>query len=207
MIKLTVDFVGKNKFNKLIRYIQNNLIYGEIQQEIRVLGHHTADNMRQTIQESGYNLNELATKILAETLNTTGGIEVGVGRIETLPFYWELFDRGFTPGSSGNFVPLGSFADGKPESGKSGGKWLVGSGTSTFRDININKKPVEPLDFVNKSIRLLEIEMKDFLKNIGGKFIKNMKTGAKSSFGSRHISAWGTRVTFGPSGSASGGAK
>jgi hypothetical protein len=174
MLRIKIDFVDKNKFSKLIRYIENNLIYGEAQEQVRVIGHHAADSMQKTIKESGYNLDNLANSILAETLNTTGGVEVGVGRIESLPFYWTLFDSGFKPGASLSFVPLGAFPDGAPDANKSGGKWGVGVGPYTFFDLNINKKPVEPLDFVQKSVNQIEVEFKEMIKKLGESWIEGM---------------------------------
>jgi hypothetical protein len=174
MLKIQVSFVDKNKFSKLIRYIENNMVYFEAQEQVRVIGHHAADSMQKTIKESGYNLDNLANSILAETLNTTGGVEIGVGRIESLPFYWALFDSGFKPGASLSYAPLGSFIDGKPDASKSGGVWIVGGGPHTFFDLNINKKPVEPLDFVQKSVNQIDVEFKEMIKKLGESWIEGM---------------------------------
>lgn len=174
MLRVSINFVDKKKFSNLIRYIENNLVYGLAQQKVRVLGHHVADNMQQTIKEAGYNLDNLANSIIAETLQTTGGVEVGIGRIESLPFYWEMFDAGFKPGASLSFVPLGSFIDGKPDASKSGGVWITGGGPYTFFDININKKPIEPLNYIRKSIQALDVEFEQMVKSLGESWIKGM---------------------------------
>lgn len=179
MIRINIDWFGEKGLNNLIRYIDSNLIYGEAQQKIRVLGHHTADNMQKIIKETGYNLDRLATSIVAETLQTTGGIDVGIGRIANLPFYWEMFNNGFKPGASNNFVPFGSFQGEPPMAGKTGGKWEVGNGGYTFFDDNTNKKSVAPIDYVGKSMRLLDLELIETIKDLGATFIENLNKESK----------------------------
>jgi len=174
MITIRIDWQGKKGLDNLIRYIKNNMVYGEAQEKIRIIGHHAADNMQKAIKETGYNLDKLANSILAETISTTGGVEVGIGRIESLPFYWEMFNTGFKPGAALSFVPIGGFADGAPDASKSGGRWQVGGGNSSFFDLNINKKPVEPIEYIEKSMRLLDMELTETMKKLGEKFIEGM---------------------------------
>ena len=51
MIKVTIDWQGQKGLENLIRYIENNLVYGEAQEKVRVLGHHTADYMKDVIKQ------------------------------------------------------------------------------------------------------------------------------------------------------------
>jgi len=171
MIKINTDWQGKKGLENLIRYIENNLVYGEAQEQVRIVAHHAADNMQQTIKESGYNLDALANKILAETLTTTGGIEVGIGRISSLPFYWQMFDAGFKPGTTNKLVPAGAF--------DSNGKWVVGNGDYTFLDKKSPKKSVESLDYIGKAIRNLDKELKETIERLGSKFINGATQASK----------------------------
>jgi len=182
MITIRIDWQGKKGLDNLIRYIKNNMVYGEAQEKIRIIGHHAADNMQKAIKETGYNLDKLANSILAETISTTGGVEVGIGRIESLPFYWEMFNVGFKPGAAMKLLPIGGFTSGsglsgdvtKPISGDYGLSWQTGMGHSTFFDNNMNKKPVEPIEYIEKSMRLLDMELTETMKKLGEKFIEGM---------------------------------
>jgi hypothetical protein len=189
MIKVNIDWQGKKGLDNLIRYIENNLVYAEAQEEVRILGHHTADYMKNIIKESGYNLDKLANSILAETLSTTGGVEVGIGRIASFPkgkngqTYWEAFNDGFKPGAMNTLICPGSFEDGRPDASKSGGKWTEHAGyiggNYTFFDNNQNKKPIAPLDFVGKAIRNLDQELREMMEKWGTKFIGGAQEASK----------------------------
>ena len=45
------------------------------------------------------------------------------------------------------------------------------------------------------------------IKKLGESWIEGMSGSTKSVFGGTYVAKWGKRVHFGPSGSASGGAK
>jgi hypothetical protein len=96
-IRISIDWQGKKGLDNLIRYIENNTLYGEMQVQTQILAHHTADSMKETISTSkkrpsfGSNLED---NILAEPISTTGGIEYGIGRISQLKTnapYFEWF--------------------------------------------------------------------------------------------------------------------
>ena len=178
MIKVTIDFKDAKKFDQLIRYIQNNLVYGEAQEEVKVLGHHCADKMREVINTERKNPkrpdDKLVNAITAETLNTTGGIEMGIGRIATLVAeapYFELINAGGTYiTKKTHVVPTTYFAD-------------PGSGFVTFKEGSSHI--IEGIDFVGKAVRELSIELHKKLDEWGAKFIG----GAEKASG--HAHGWG----------------
>ena len=167
MISITVDFVDRGKFDKFIRYIENNLIYAEAQEEIRVLGHHCADNMIDTIESSRKNpdrgTHKLENAIIAETLSTTAGVEVGVGRISKLQQeapYFEMINDGFTYTTrQTHVVPTDYFAN-------------KGTGFITFKEGS--KHTIEGIQYVFKAIQKLEIELRDFIIKVGGKYLDGL---------------------------------
>jgi hypothetical protein len=195
-IKVTIDWKGKKGFENLIRYIDNNMVYGEAQEQIRVIGHHCADNMRSTIKESkkrpslGSNLED---NITAETLNTTAGVEVGIGRISKLktnaPYYEVLDAGGYVPYSTVKGAPLGSFYGNPPTAGGNGDNWERSGNKGFFMK---PKKPIEGIDYIGKAIRNLDIELRNVMEKLGAKFID----GAKQASGSTFVKAWGKRVRF-----------
>jgi hypothetical protein len=180
MINVTIEWDGKDGFEKLIRYVDNNLVYGEAQEGIRILGHQTADKMIEGVQQGKKRPDKgthfLEDAITAETINTTAGIEVGVGKIEKLKAeapYYEVIDKGgFTP-NRGNLVPVGAFAPGNPKPNAGSfreGNWQVGAGKFTFRP----KKAIEGIHYIDRAITWLEKALDDFIKDIGGKLIDGM---------------------------------
>ena len=172
MIKVTIDFRDLKKFTNLIRYIENNLIYGQAQEQVKVLGHHTADNMREVINTERKNPirpdDKLVNSIIAETINTTGGIEVGIGRISTLNSeapYWEMINDGATYiTKKTHIVPTTYFAD-------------PGTGFVTF--VEGSRHTIEGIDFIGKSIRNLDKELKDTMEKLGSKFITEIEQASK----------------------------
>ena len=166
MIRITVDWKGKKGFENLIRYIQNNALYGEAQENVRVLGHHTADNMRGTInyerKRTGAS-HKLDNAITAETLNTVGGIEVGIGNIGKLNQeapYWEMINDGATyVTKKEHIVP---FEDGEYRTYK--------VGSSHF---------IQGIDYVGKAIRNLDKELIDMVNAWGTKFINGLEKASK----------------------------
>jgi len=172
MIRIDIDFKDSKKFNNLIRYIANNALYGEAQESIRVLGHHTADYMRSTINTERKNParpdHKLESAIISETLNTTGGVEVGIGRISTLISsapHWELInDGGVYITKETHVVPTTYFAE-------------KGSGFVTFKAGSSHV--IEGIDYVGKSIRNLDKELTLMMENWGEKFLTEMSRESK----------------------------
>jgi hypothetical protein len=178
VIRISIDFVDEKKFNNLIRYIENNLVYGEAQEEMRVVGHHCADNMRETISSSkkrpslGSNLED---NITAETINTTGGVEVGIGRISRLkanaPYFEVLNDGGYVPYSTAKGAPLGSFYGDAPVPDGTGQNWERMGNVGFFMK---PKKAIEGIDYINKAILNLDRELKEVIEKLGGKYLDGM---------------------------------
>jgi hypothetical protein len=172
MIRISIDWRDGKKFDNLIRYVENNLVYGEAQQGVRILGHHTADHMRETINSERKNPkrpdDKLVNAITAETLNTVGGIEMGVGRISKLVTeapHWELINDGGTYiTKKTHVVPTTYFAD-------------PGSGFVTFKEGSTHT--ITGIDYVGKAIRHLDTELKEMMSKLGAKFIGEMEKSSK----------------------------
>jgi hypothetical protein len=176
MVRLTVDFRDAKKFDQFIRYIENNLVYAEAQEQVRILGRHCADKMKEVINTERKNPvrpdHKLENAITAETLNTTGGVEIGIGRISTLNSeapYWEMINDGATYiTKKTHIVPTTYFAD-------------PGSGFVTFKEGSSHI--IDGIDYIGKAIRNLDQELRTMMEKLGSKFI----SGAEQS--SRH--GWG----------------
>jgi hypothetical protein len=172
MIKITIDFKDSKKFNNLIRYIENNAVYGEAQEAMKILGHHTADNMRSTINTERKNPkrpdDKLVNAITAETLNTTGGIEVGIGRIAKLvaeaPYFELINDGGTYITKKTHVVPTTYFGD-------------PGDGFVTFKEGSSHT--IVGIDYIGKAIRHLDVELKEMMSKLGTKFIGDMEKSSK----------------------------
>jgi hypothetical protein len=164
MIRLTVDFRDAKKFDQLIRYIENNLVYAEAQEGVRVLGHHCADYMRSTINTERKNPtrpdHKLENAIIAETLSTTAGVEVGIGRIATLiaeaPYFELINDGGTYITKKTHVVPTTYFAD-------------PGSGFITFKEGSSHT--IIGIDYVGRAIRNLDQELRVMMEKWGAKFV------------------------------------
>jgi len=164
MIRVSIDWQGKEGLNNLIRYIENNLVYAEAQESVRVLGHHCAQKMHEVINTERKNParpdKKLENAIIAETLSTTGGVEVGIGRISTLIAeapYFELIDVGGTyVTKKTHVVPTTYFAD-------------PGSGFVTFKEGSVHT--ITGIDYVGKAIRNLDNELRIMMEKWGAKFI------------------------------------
>jgi hypothetical protein len=175
MIKISIDWQGKKGLENLIRYIENNTLYGEMQVQAQILAHHTADNMKETISTSkkrpslGSNLED---NILAEPISTTGGIEYGIGKISQLKTnapYFEVLDvGGYVPYSTRKGAPLGSFEGDKPIAGGSGQNWERSGEKGFFMKPS---KAIEGIDYVGKAIRNLDQELRTTMEKLGSKFI------------------------------------
>jgi hypothetical protein len=195
MIKIFIDWKGQKGFDGLIRYMKNNLIYAESQEQIRILGHHAADNMRQTIEAERKNParpdHKLENAITAETLNTTAGVEVGIGRISVLKVeapHWEMInDGGQYVTRETHIVPTTYFAD-------------PGSGFVTFKEGSVHV--INGIDYVGKAVKNLDNELRDMMEKLGEQFTSGAEKA--SSGGSTYVSAWGKNVRFGAPGTGGG---
>jgi len=183
MIRISIDWQGQKGLDNLIRYIENNLVYAEAQEGVRVLGHHTADNMRETISSSKKRPsfgNNLESNINAETLNTTGGVEVGIGRISQLKAnapYFEVLDvGGYVPYSTAKGAPLGSFYGDPPIPGGSGQNWERSGEKGFFMKPS---KAIEGIDYIGKAIRNLDKELRIMMEKLGSKFIDEAQKASK----------------------------
>lgn len=172
MIKVTIDFKDAQKFNNLIRYIEDNAVYGEAQEAMKILGHHTADNMRSTINTERKNPkrpdDKLVNAITAETLNTTGGIEVGIGRISKLvaeaPYFELINDGGTYITKKTHVVPTTYFGD-------------PGDGFVTFKEGSSHT--ITGIDYVGKAIRNLDKELRTMMEQWGSKFLGGASNASK----------------------------
>lgn len=172
MIRISIDFRDGKKFDNLIRYIQNNTLYFEAQESVRVLGHHTADKMREVINTERKNParpdHALENAITAETLSTTGGVEVGIGNIAKMTAeapYWEMINDGAVYiTKKTHVVPTTYFAD-------------PGSGFVTFKEGSSHI--IQGIDYVGKAIRNLDKELREMMEKWGEKFISGAKQASK----------------------------
>jgi hypothetical protein len=172
MIKVTIDFRDAKKFDQLLRYIQNNLVYAEAQESVRVLGHHCADKMKEVIETERKNParpdHKLENSITAETLSTTAGIEVGIGNIAKMTAeapHWELInDGGQYVTKKTHVVPTTYFAD-------------PGSGFVTFKEGSTHI--ITGIDYVGKAIRNLDQELRTMMEKWGEKFLGGAEQASK----------------------------
>lgn len=185
MIKINVEWEGKKGLENLIRYIDNNLIYGEAQEKITILGEKTAEHMRNTISTSKKRRsfgNNLEDNIISEIINSVGGIEVGIGRISHLKTnapYFEVLDKGgYIPYSTVGGAPLGSFEGDAPNSSVvSGNQIWERSGEKGF--FMKPKSPIEGIDYIGKAIRNLDKELKITMEELGAKFVNGLQQTSK----------------------------
>jgi hypothetical protein len=144
-------------------------IHFELQDKLIDLAEQDKTRMQELIDSRGYKLNKLSNSINIEILNTTAGVDIGIGKISDLPKYWEYFNNGFKPGAHGKLIPLGSFEGDAPSPEKHGQKWEKGNGNFTFIDSNINKKVIEPILYVD----IAGIELVNHINNEISNFLKN----------------------------------
>lgn len=168
MIKISIDWKGQKGFDQLIRYIQNNMLYAEAQENVRILGHHCADKMHEVIETERKNParpdHKLENSITAETLNTTGGVEIGIGNIAKMNAeapYWEMIDAGATYiTKKTHVVPTTYFADSETD-------------FVTFKEGSSHT--IEGIDFVGKAVRNLDNELRITMEKWGEKFLSGME--------------------------------
>jgi len=130
----------------------NEKIHFEFQEDLVELAELCANRMAGILQASGYHLEELSNAMDSKILNSTGGVEIGIGEISKFPkgkesgaSYWEAFDSGFKVTQAN----IGYFGDNlrAPESGGSGQKWHHTGKGSGFFYMKPNKV-IEPLNYV-----------------------------------------------------------
>ena len=196
MIKISIEFKDGKKFDNLISYIDNNLLYGEAQEEMVELAENTVHHMRNTISSSkkrnsfGTNLED---SIEATILNTTGGIDIGIGNIFKLksqaPYFEVLNDGGYIPYSTRKAAPPGSFEGDRPSKEfylmQGIQNWELGGEGYYMKP----RSPIEGIDYVGKAIRNLDKELKEKIIKMGGTFIAGLKKSSKGfgySIGGAH---------------------
>jgi len=199
MIRISIDFKDGKKFENLIKYIENNLAYGAAQEAVYNVAHTVEADMKEVINTSRKNPtrpeDKLINAITTEDLTTTGGIDVGIGRIAKLVAeapYWELINDGGTYVTRATHkVPTEYFAD-------------AGTGFVTF--VAGSSHTIQPVDFVGKSIRGLDRKLTEVCKKITAEFIQGMEKASSgmSSGTSVHVAAWGKNVRFGGKGTGGG---
>lgn len=188
MIKIQFDFTDKKKFGRLIEHIQktasmritDNTFYFEAQNKMMDLAEETVFNMRKIIQENKVRRtsgNNLEKTIEAIPLNTTGGVEIGIGDIQKLNTdapYWRVIDiGGYVPYSNTAGAPLGSFEGDRPQTGiVSGNQNWERSGEKGF--FMKPKSPIVGIDYIGRSLRQLNRDLKNYLKSIGEDFIESL---------------------------------
>lgn len=115
------------------------------------VGDETVEYMRNVIKNSARrgSLGTLGKSINVES-GDTGTIHwVGVGRKSQLAPYWSVVNYGgYSPPTTGKYVPLGAFPDGAPVAGKTGGTWNVGAGNYTFLDDKYPKQEIRPMNYI-----------------------------------------------------------
>lgn len=167
MISIAIDWKDGKKFSNLIRYIKNNLIYGELQIVAQTLAHHAADSMINTIIELKKNParseHKLERAITAEQINVTGGISYGVGNIgkmnQEAP-YWEMINDGAKyVTKETHVVPTTYFAN-------ADSKFITFKAGSTH--------VIEGIDYVGKAVRHLDVELKEVMNQFGEKFVGDL---------------------------------
>lgn len=171
--KLKITSKGKTPLQHLEDITEK--IHFELQNELIDLAEKDAQRMKELINERGYKLQKLSNAIDVNILNTTAGVDIGIGNILNFPKnennedYWQAFNNGFKPGAHGKLVPLGSFEGKAPNLIDTGEEWQKGNGSWTFPDTNTFKKPVEPILFV-------DIAGEELLNNTKSTIIKFLTT-------------------------------
>jgi hypothetical protein len=169
MFKWEVDFVDKDKFDNFSRYLSSEQpIYGMLEVATQILAHHIADNMIETIcslrKRPDRGTHKLENNILAIPLNTTGGIEYGIGEISVLDKeapYWRMLNDGatYTTKQDSKAIPLTYF-----------------DGTNGFIRYKAgDTHTIFGIDFVGKAIANLDKEMRDVIEKLGGDILDGLE--------------------------------
>jgi hypothetical protein len=140
----------------------------DMQNILNLIAEKTASRMGEIIQDSikrPPNTGKLAMNIDSEILNSTGGLEIGIGNIAKMnsevPYWRVLNDGGYLPPSA-----VGFFGDGnRPIAGASGEKWTDAQGGFKMTP----KKVTEP-------VRYIEISNEELTKHIKRTIDKLMRS-------------------------------
>jgi hypothetical protein len=168
VLRIEVEFTDKGKWENLIRYIENDLFYGEMQIETQILAHHTADFMREIINTERKNPvrpdHKLENAITAEPINETGGIMYGIGEIAKLraeaPYFELINDGGTYVTKRTHIVPTTYFSD-------------PGTGFITFKEGSSHT--IEGINYVGRAIQNLDKELKELVLKLGGQWLSEME--------------------------------
>ena len=186
MIKITVDCKDVLSGTKhLERSLADDKSFFIIKNQILGLADEVVNDMRNTLNSSGYNLGKLADSIDLEyiaDLNKPDGflMEIGIGRISSFPVgqesgasYWEAFDKGFKVTQAN----IGYFGDNfrAPESGGQGEKWHHTGKGSGFFFMKPNKI-IEPLNYIGHGTRKIEKGMKKIVHDAIDTLLKSLLT-------------------------------
>jgi len=149
---VTITLKGKNPLS-WIKEVDDK-IHFEFQAKVVELGELTAIRMQEIIKSSikrAGSTGRLENSIDSTVLNSTGGVEVGIGDTSKMPPYWEVLnDGGYVPPAN-----LGYFGEGKPpQRGVTGEQWTHTGDSSNF--LMIPRKPIEPVNYIGISARELQ---------------------------------------------------
>jgi hypothetical protein len=185
MIRINIIWEGKRGLENLIRYIENNDLYFLAQDKTRDLAYETVLSMREMIVEGKKRHsfgNNLESNINAEDISTTGGIDIGIGNISDLKAnapYYEVLDRGgYIPYSTVKGAPLGSFEGDRPDGNVVSGNqnWERSGNKGYFMK---PKSAIEGLDYIGRSLRNLDLELKVMVEELGGTWLSNLEKNSK----------------------------
>jgi len=146
----------------------------DLQNILFMIAEKTASRMGEIIQDSikrPPNTGKLAMSIQVDPINTTSGIEVGIGNISKMnsevPYWLVLNDGGYLPPPA-----VGFFGEGNaPRAGSGGEKWT--DDPSMF--------PMTPKK-VTEPVRYIEISNEELTKHIKKTLDKLMKTAGTSLY-------------------------
>jgi hypothetical protein len=177
MIKINFNFLGRDKFNDFIRYLDN--IPFVVAEALAVqVAENTISVMQDVInterKRPDLGTHKLENAIDFKVLVNDPGKEImlGIGSLDKLAQeapYWEVLDQG-------GYVPppdTGYFGSGNPPiPGGSGETWThTGDGRHYLM---IPKKPIEGIGYIDIGLRNLEKDMNKLIKDFGGKIIAGM---------------------------------
>jgi hypothetical protein len=169
IFSVTIQKRGKNPL-QWYREVKAN-IYPELQNQLKLSADATAEIMQGILKNSGYKIDKLASAINVMVLNSTGGVDIGIGEIDRFPkgndgrHYWNAFNEGWLPPEN-----WGYWGDGEaPSATKRGQKWTH-TGKSPGSFYMKPTKPIMPLMFVDKGydtlVKHIEKEIEKFQKNL-----------------------------------------
>jgi len=197
MFQVKITTKGKNPLN-FIQDVQS-IFYPEMQEKLVELSYNALAVMREIIVENkkrpslGGNLEETLN---VEVLNSTGGIEIGIGNIADLkakaPYFEVLNDGGYVPYSTKNgLAPYGSFEGDRPIPGMSGQNWERSGNKGFFMS---PAKAIEGIDYINLGAKYLNTNLEIIVKTWINQELNKIAIGGKKVF----VEAWGKNVRFDP---------